>query len=712
MSALIEFDEVCKYYQMGDTTVKAADHITMKIEKGEFVAIVGQSGSGKSTCMNIIGCLDVPTYGTYRLNGRDVGKMNRNELAAVRNEMLGFIFQQYNLLPRLNLMENVEVPLVYAGISRAERHIRAREVLEQVGLGDKLKNRPNQLSGGQQQRVSIARALVRNPPVILADEPTGALDSHTGREVLGLLQQLHKQGHTVVLITHDNSIAVQADRIIRLEENYRSTKPILDVANNLLENATESFRKKLFTRKEGGAPVRLVTPLSDMSQAKLVVRRIEDLLTRHLPHEIAVLFRAGFHSYHLEMALNQAGIAFRKYGGLRYTEAAHVKDVMAYARLLLNPLDMPAFSRVAELHEGIGPKTVLKLYNVAQSADGPALDKACARFPSFREDLRFIAEMRARPLHPVTALELIVDHYRPVLESRYPEDWPRRQQGLEEILQMASGYNALDLFLADLALDSPDEEDEDNEGRITLSTVHSAKGLEWNAVLIIDLVEDRFPSRHALARPEDFEEERRLMYVACTRARQELDLYSPATIYSKAEQGTQHVAQSPFVRELPAGLTEEWVESYGGGLSKRARGGMFADPFGGRPAPSGPGAGFGRGRHAGLAAPAGLSPAQRLAATRALQDADDCQLPPDERPGGTAGGRPAAAPAASAADAAGGSVLAAAGAVAAGKRPCFCRHKIFGRGKILGLMPPNKVQVSFAGFGIKVILADYLQLED
>ena len=218
MSALIEFDAVCKYYQMGDTTVKAADHITMKIEKGEVVAIVGQSGSGKSTCMNIIGCLDVPTYGTYRLNGRDVGKMNRNELAAIRNEMLVFIFQQYNLLPKLNLMENVEVPLVYAGISRADRHVRAREVLEQVGLGDKLKNRPNQLSGGQQQRVSIARALVRNPPVILADEPTGALDSHTGREVLGLLQQLHKQGHTVVLITHDNSIAVQADRIIRLED--------------------------------------------------------------------------------------------------------------------------------------------------------------------------------------------------------------------------------------------------------------------------------------------------------------------------------------------------------------------------------------------------------------------------------------------------------------------------------------------------------------
>ena len=199
MSALIEFDQVCKYYQMGDTLVKAADHISMKIEKGEFVAIVGQSGSGKSTCMNIIGCLDVPTHGIYRLNGRDVGKMNRDELADVRNEMLGFIFQQYNLLPRLNLMENVEVPLIYANISRAERHKLAKDVLEKVGLGDKLKNLPNQLSGGQQQRVSIARALVRNPAVILADEPTGALDSHTGREVIGMLQQLHKHVRRQIL---------------------------------------------------------------------------------------------------------------------------------------------------------------------------------------------------------------------------------------------------------------------------------------------------------------------------------------------------------------------------------------------------------------------------------------------------------------------------------------------------------------------------------
>ena len=218
MSALIEFDDVCKYYQMGDTTVKAVDHISMKINKGEFVAIVGQSGSGKSTCMNIIGCLDVPTSGTYRLNGRDVGSMSKNELAEIRNELLGFIFQQYNLLPKLTLMENVELPLIYAGLSRKEQQARAKKALQQVGLGEKLYNKPSQLSGGQQQRASIARALAGGPAVILADEPTGALDSHTGREVLGILQKLHRQGNTVVLITHDNSIAVQAERIIRLED--------------------------------------------------------------------------------------------------------------------------------------------------------------------------------------------------------------------------------------------------------------------------------------------------------------------------------------------------------------------------------------------------------------------------------------------------------------------------------------------------------------
>ena len=220
MNALIEFQDVCKYYHMGDTTVVAADHISFQIRKGEFVAIVGSSGSGKSTCMNIIGCLDVPSEGTYLLDGRDVGQMNKNKLAEIRNALLGFIFQQYNLLPKLTLQENVEVPLMYAGIPKPERHERSRIALEMVGLGDKLRNKPSQLSGGQQQRVSIARALAGKPSVILADEPTGALDSRTSREVLGMLQDLHRQGNTVVLITHDNSIAVQAQRIIRLEDGH------------------------------------------------------------------------------------------------------------------------------------------------------------------------------------------------------------------------------------------------------------------------------------------------------------------------------------------------------------------------------------------------------------------------------------------------------------------------------------------------------------
>ena len=218
MSALIEFDNLSKIYEMGENTVRALDGVTLKIDKGEFVAIVGQSGSGKSTFMNIVGCLDVPTEGRYLLDGRDTGNMSDNELADIRNRKLGFIFQQYNLLPKLNVRENVELSLVYAGMPRHERIERANEVLERVGLSDKLKNKPSQLSGGQQQRVSIARALAGRPSVILADEPTGALDSHTGHEVIGLMRDLNVEGNTILLINHDNSIAMSAKRIVRLED--------------------------------------------------------------------------------------------------------------------------------------------------------------------------------------------------------------------------------------------------------------------------------------------------------------------------------------------------------------------------------------------------------------------------------------------------------------------------------------------------------------
>ena len=218
MEKLIQMTDIRKEYKMGDETVYANDGVTLDIDKGEFVAIVGKSGSGKSTLMNIIGALDVHTSGKYLLGGKDVGKLSDNQLADIRNEMIGFVFQQYNLLPRMNLLENVELPLLYAHVSNHEREKRAMEALEKVGLAEKAKQMPNQLSGGQQQRVSIARALAANPSLILADEPTGALDSKTSRQVLDFFKKIHEEGNTVIMITHDNSIALEAKRVIRIAD--------------------------------------------------------------------------------------------------------------------------------------------------------------------------------------------------------------------------------------------------------------------------------------------------------------------------------------------------------------------------------------------------------------------------------------------------------------------------------------------------------------
>lgn len=230
MTPLIEFKDIYKIYQMGDAEVHAIDGINMQVYPGEFLAIVGPSGSGKSTCMNIIGCLDVPTSGSYFLDGKDVSHMNDNELAEIRNKKLGFIFQQYNLIPKLNVLQNVELPLLYAGLSEKEQSSRAMEALERVGLCDKAKNLPSQLSGGQQQRVSIARALAGNPSIILADEPTGALDSKTGKDVLDFLKKLHQEGNTIVLITHDNTIAAQAERVIRISDGKVVYDGIADIS--------------------------------------------------------------------------------------------------------------------------------------------------------------------------------------------------------------------------------------------------------------------------------------------------------------------------------------------------------------------------------------------------------------------------------------------------------------------------------------------------
>ena len=215
---LIELKNIYKIYHMGDEEVRASDGVSLSIDRGEFVAIVGKSGSGKSTLMNIIGALDVPTEGEYILGGEDVSEMSDDQLAQIRNKMIGFIFQQYNLLPKLNLLENMELPLLYAGVPVQERKERALKSLAKVGLEEKWKNLPNQLSGGQQQRVSIARALAGDPSLILADEPTGALDSRTSREVLNFLRQLNEEGNTIVMITHDNSIALEAKRVVRIKD--------------------------------------------------------------------------------------------------------------------------------------------------------------------------------------------------------------------------------------------------------------------------------------------------------------------------------------------------------------------------------------------------------------------------------------------------------------------------------------------------------------
>jgi putative ABC transport system ATP-binding protein len=216
--ALIETRDLWKTYQMGDEQIHALRGVSIQIERGEYVAIMGPSGSGKSTLMNLIGCLDTPSQGTYLLNGKEVSQMNDNELARIRNEEIGFVFQTFNLLPRATALHNVELPLVYAGVQKKERLDRARTALDRVELTPRMHHRPNELSGGQRQRVAIARALVNNPSILLADEPTGNLDSKTGVEIMALFDRLHSAGNTIVLVTHEADIAAHAHRVIAIRD--------------------------------------------------------------------------------------------------------------------------------------------------------------------------------------------------------------------------------------------------------------------------------------------------------------------------------------------------------------------------------------------------------------------------------------------------------------------------------------------------------------
>lgn len=230
--SLVEVKDLYKIYNPGENEVRALDGINLIVEKGEFLAIVGQSGSGKSTFMNMIGLLDIPTSGTYLLDGIDVSSMTDDELSEIRNKQIGFIFQGFNLISNLSAIENVELPLVYRGMKKEERHKLAIEALERVGLSHRLNHLPKQMSGGQQQRVAIARAVAARPPIILADEPTGNLDSHSGVEVMKILHELHREGRTIILITHDNEIAKEAQRVIRIQDGQI-------IADYLNENEAE-----------------------------------------------------------------------------------------------------------------------------------------------------------------------------------------------------------------------------------------------------------------------------------------------------------------------------------------------------------------------------------------------------------------------------------------------------------------------------------------
>jgi len=215
---MIKISNLSKVYKMGENEVHALNHVNLNIKEHEFVSIIGPSGSGKSTLMNMLGCLDVPSSGEYILDGKEIKQMSDDELAKIRNDKIGFVFQGFNLLPKLTALENVELPLIYQGVSAKERRERAKVALEKVGLGERIDHKPTELSGGQQQRVAVARALITNPPLILADEPTGNLDSSSGKEIMEIFHKLNENGNTIVLITHDNGVAAQAQRMIRIQD--------------------------------------------------------------------------------------------------------------------------------------------------------------------------------------------------------------------------------------------------------------------------------------------------------------------------------------------------------------------------------------------------------------------------------------------------------------------------------------------------------------
>lgn len=441
-------------------------------------------------------------------------------------------------------------------------------------------------------------------------------------------------------------------KVVRLEQNYRSVQPVLDLTNAILEGAETKFEKKLFTKRTGGKVPELLVPLSDYTQSSRVVDKVIKLQKKYGPSGVAVLFRAGYQSYGLEVALKRIGIEYRKYGGLKFNEAAHIKDVLAFMRLVTNPADIISWQRSLGHIKGVGPKTAKKIADAVISGNSSAMTKFKKKYSLLDELLVDLDGLRQKNSSPSTALEVLLPLYTPILISEYPDDYPRRQAGLDQLSQIAANYDSMESFLADLCLDPEplaQNNDEDHQEAVTLSTIHSAKGLEWNAVIILDLVEDRFPSRKSMQKPAEFEEERRLLYVACTRAKDELYMSAPASVSRQNTDFRDPAIPSPFLREISSSLYEEWQESYSGGMAKKR---------------------------------------QTVIESSALPfNSDKPNLNSDSS-----------------------SIENSHGDKPKPQRFGHCVHKIFGKGKIVERIDPDKYRVNFPGFGLKVIVEDYLEM--
>lgn len=446
-------------------------------------------------------------------------------------------------------------------------------------------------------------------------------------------------------------------KIIKLEQNYRSTQPILNLANNLLRQGDKRFQKRLFSSIESEVLPQIFYPLSDKSQARLVIHKIRELKKEMPLHEIAVLFRAGFHSFSLEVELDREKIPFRKFGGIKFSEAAHIRDVLAFLRVSENVDDFLSWSRLLKLIPKVGEKTARKIHQAIFQNNRLELSKLAVRFPLLNEILQTVRQIRSQH-SPLEALRQAVSFYTPFLEKIFPDDYPRRQVGLDELEHIVSGYKSVQAFLADLCLSPLEEEDDEERDMLVLSTIHSAKGLEWDAVLILDLVENRFPSRHAIENPSEMDEELRLMYVACTRARKYLGLFVPQMLYDKGSFMPLRAIASPFVSSLPENCCDKRREDFGGDLLESSD--LSANDCGN-------------------------------------EFFDDVQLEGEENEFVDMRRT-------------GFSVCEQKTSISPNQLG-YCTHKIFGRGKIIALSGTDKCRVNFPGFGVKLILSEYLEME-